>query len=114
MKKRKHGKKGEGAAREPMERRETVRQELLVLLSQGRPVSAKQISVLVSVTEKEVVTHLEHIGKTLEKTGRRLHIEPARCRRCGFEFIKRSRLKKPSRCPVCRAESIDEPLFSIE
>ncbi len=94
----------------PSERHETVRQSIIALL-ESRKLSAKEISPEVSISEKMAYDHLEHIRKKKEL---RLIVEPAVCRKCGFEFKKRARLKKPGRCPACRGESITEPLFSIE
>ena len=91
---------------------ETVRRELFSLLSESR-FSARELSGLIRISEKEVYDHLKHVLKSTRK-GFRLLITPAECRKCGFVFSKRERLKKPGRCPVCRAESIREPLFSIE
>jgi predicted Zn-ribbon and HTH transcriptional regulator len=67
----------------------------------------------VRISEKEVYEHLEHIRKTLSKRDRQLVIVPAECAKCGFVFSKRERVRKPGKCPVCKAESIREPLFSI-
>ncbi len=96
----------------PHERYKTVRQEMITILK-GHTLSAKEISSLVRVSEKEVYAHLEHIQKTLKKD-HDLIITPAECRKCGFTFKKRNRLKKPGKCPACRGESIQEPLFSIK
>lgn len=96
----------------PVERHETVRQKIISVL-EGQTLSAKDISADVMVSEKEVYEHLEHIQKTLNKRERNLIITPAECKKCGFVFRKRDRLKKPGRCPVCRGELISEPLFSI-
>jgi hypothetical protein len=41
------------------------------------------------------------------------NVTPAECRKCGFVFQKREKLKKPGKCPICRSESIEEPLFGI-
>jgi predicted Zn-ribbon and HTH transcriptional regulator len=97
----------------PMEMHDTVRREIIALLEQGER-SAKNLSSEVRISEKEVYSHLEHIRKTMSTTGRHLAITPAECKKCGFVFSKRERLKKPGKCPVCRGESIYEPLFSIE
>lgn len=94
------------------ERKETVRRKILSLLS-DRPLTARQISGLVGIPEKEVVVHLPHIQKTVGTLGGRLSVTPAECRQCGFVFRKRERPKKPGRCPICRGESISEPLFSF-
>jgi predicted Zn-ribbon and HTH transcriptional regulator len=103
-------------------RSETIRQTIITLLedqesenhgSGGRPLSALEISGHVGVAEKEVYKHLVHIQRSINKSGDRFQTIPAECRQCGFVFRKRERLKKPGRCPVCRSESIQEPLFSI-
>lgn len=96
----------------PAEMHDTVRREIIAVLEQGER-SAREVSSEVGISEKEVYSHLEHIRKTMSATGRHLAVTPAECRKCGFVFSKRERLKKPGKCPVCRGESIHEPLFSI-
>ena len=96
----------------PTERRETVRREIMELLER-RLLSAKDISGNLGISVKEVYDHLDHIQKTLTMRAHRLSVTPAECKKCGFVFKKRERLKKPGKCPVCRGESIEEPLFSI-
>jgi hypothetical protein len=94
----------------PRERSHTIRREIVSLI-QNRSLSARELSSSVGIPEKEVVLHLEHIRKSLDVSGRELAVTPARCRSCGFEFRKRDRLTSPGRCPACRGESIEEPLF---
>jgi predicted Zn-ribbon and HTH transcriptional regulator len=96
----------------PTERNETVRREITDVLKE-RILSAKDISGIVGIPVKEVYEHLAHIQKSLGKGEHRLDVIPAECRKCGFLFKKRERLKKPGKCPVCRSESIEDPLFSI-
>ena len=97
----------------PVDRLETVRREIVSAI-EGRALSAREISGIVSIPEKAVCDHLSHIKRTVNKTGSRLIVTPAECKKCGFSFNKREKLKKPGKCPVCRAETIKEPLFSIE
>lgn len=97
----------------PVERKETVRQRILALL-EGDTLSAKDLSAEISVSEREIYGHLEHIQKTVSKSRHNFSIVPAACKKCGFVFRKRDRLTKPGKCPVCRSESIQEPLFSIK
>ncbi len=97
----------------PEERHETIRRQIIAMLKAGM-ISAKDISSEVRISEKEVYEHLDHIRRTLNKGDRRFELIPAECAKCGFIFSKRDRLKKPGRCPVCKAELIREPLFSIE
>ena len=94
----------------PAERHETVRQEIISLL-EGETLSAKELSSTVRASEKEVYDHLGHIQKNRSV---KLRTVPAECRKCGFVFRKRQRLKKPGKCPVCKGELIKEPLFSIK
>lgn len=97
---------------EPAERHETVRQEIMEIL-QGQTMTAKDISSHVRIPEKEVYEHLEHIRISMDRGDHALVVTPAECKKCGFVFKKRERLKKPGKCPVCRSETIEEPLFSI-
>jgi len=96
----------------PRKAQETIRHAIMTLLLEG-PVSAGEISAAVSLPEKEVSDHLEHIRRSLHATGALLEVVPAECRRCGFVFAKRQRMSSPGRCPVCRHEAISDPLFSI-
>ncbi|MEN8264881.1 MAG: transcriptional regulator [Nitrospirota bacterium] len=97
----------------PAGRQETVRQNIVSVLT-GQVLSVKDISKDVSISEKQIYEHLQHIHKTVSKGGKKLIIIPAECRKCGFSFNKRERYKKPGKCPVCRRESITEPFFTIE
>ncbi len=96
----------------PPERYGTIRQEIVSVLK-TRTLSARDISGFIGVPVKEAYEHLEHIQRSLGKKGHLFDIVPAECKKCGFVFSKRERLKKPGRCPVCRSEMIEEPLFSI-
>jgi predicted Zn-ribbon and HTH transcriptional regulator len=97
----------------PAEKHETLRQSIIHIL-ENQTLSAKDISAHISIPEKEVCDHLEHIQKTINTKLKTLDIVPAECNKCGFIFKKRERLKKPGRCPICRGESIIEPLFTIK
>ncbi len=94
------------------ERPDTIRQEILAVL-RGATLTAKDISSQVSITEKEAYEHLEHIRRSLGGIHGLLIVTPAECRKCGFIFKKRDRLKKPGKCPVCHHEAIRAPGFSI-
>ena len=109
---RNHDEIGDGP-RPPRESHDTVRRLVMLELEKGL-LSAREISGLVGIPEKEVAGHLEHIRQSLHRTGRRLIVRPAECARCGFIFDKRERLTWPSRCPVCKSESLHAPQFSVE
>lgn len=97
----------------PDERQETLRKNIISILEE-RTLSAKEISGTVRIPEKAVYDHLQHIQKTLSRRGLRLTIIPSECKKCGFVFEKREKLRKPGKCPECRNEAITEPVFSIK
>lgn len=105
-------KSGQKEATIPFERHETLRKEMISEMERG-PLTAREISGIVRIPQKEVFEHLEHIQRTLSNKESSLLITPARCIQCGFIFKKRERLKDPGKCPVCRSQHIQEPLFSI-
>lgn len=94
----------------PAVRGETLRREMVSLLREEEPQSAREISQRLGIGESEVLAHLEHIRLALRSS---LVILAASCMGCGFVFSKRERLKGPGRCPVCRGEHIAEPRFSV-
>jgi transcriptional regulator len=96
----------------PQEREDTIRHKIISILK-GQPLSAKEISQDIGISEKEVYEHLEHIKQTVSKSGHILGITPSECNKCGFVFKKRERFKKPGKCPDCVSESISVPLFLI-
>jgi transcriptional regulator len=98
---------------EPKARSQTARQALLEALRSG-PKTARDLSAEVSLPEREVVAHLEHLGRSLARGDLELCVEPPRCLGCGFAFKKRDRLDRPSRCPRCKSERIELPLFSVK
>ena len=89
----------------------TTRQAIKDLL-QEQPFSALELSQRLSLREKEVLEHLIHIARA-PGPGLRFHIYPSECKICGFTFKKRDRLTTPSRCPLCRRQSISRPRFQI-
>ena len=93
----------------PVERQDTLRHEIVAVLKE-ESLTAREISELVGISEKEVLAHLEHIRIALRGG---FLMTPAECMACGFSFRKRERLKGPGRCPVCRSEHIAEPSFSV-
>ncbi len=89
----------------------TIRQAIKELLL-GEPLSALEISQRLSLPEKEVLEHLAHLAKA-PGPDHIFHLYPAVCRNCGFVFKKWDRLTTPSRCPLCRRQSIRRPRFQV-
>ncbi len=93
------------------EQTQTIRQALkTLLLSQDR--SLRELSQLLSLPEKEILSHLEHLAQH-PGAGYRFVIIPARCRQCGFVFHKRQRVTAPSRCPRCRQTDLARPRYAF-
>jgi predicted Zn-ribbon and HTH transcriptional regulator len=97
----------------PPSMHDTIRQEIIAALLEG-PCSARDLSAAAGTPEREVPVHLEHIRRSIAPSGQRLTVIPAKCKKCGFVFSKRDKLKRPGKCPVCKGESIREPRFMIE
>ena len=89
----------------------TIRQAIRELLLE-QPLSTLELSRRLSLPEKEVYDHLQHLARA-PGAGYRFHIIPAVCRKCGFTFSKRERLTTPSRCPICRHQSLQRPRFGL-
>jgi predicted Zn-ribbon and HTH transcriptional regulator len=90
----------------------TLREQIIALLSQ-KECSARVLSQALGMSEKAVYEHIPHIIKTVSAKGENIDISPACCLSCGFEFKNRKRPTPPSRCPACRGERIDPPIFRI-
>jgi predicted Zn-ribbon and HTH transcriptional regulator len=97
-----------------VERSETLRAALRDLLRSSEPRTIRELSQSLGESERELYEHLEHLARSLPHTKERLKIEPSRCLACGFEFEERTRLKKPGRCPNCKATRISPPRYLIE
>ncbi|NUR52838.1 MAG: transcriptional regulator [Acidobacteria bacterium] len=88
----------------------TLRQQIGSMLAQPRTLSS--IAHELGVTRPDVEEHVRHLLKSARASGRRVSVEPARCRSCGFRFDE-SKLTKPSKCPDCKGSHVYEPLIQI-
>lgn len=96
---------------------ETIRERLIkILLEQKHPLTVYQLQQLVEtdLRPEELYEELEHVKKSLKRMGYRLEVVPAACRKCGYVFTDREKLKKPSRCPSCKSERIEPPRFYVK
>jgi predicted Zn-ribbon and HTH transcriptional regulator len=96
----------------PAEASATVRQRLLNALRSG-PVTAKDLSRLVGIAEREVASHLAHVARSLRGHGEKLDVTGPECLECGFAFPGRERMTRPARCPRCRSRRITLPEFAV-
>lgn len=94
---------------------ETLRQSIVNCLeTAGRPLGYKELSAMLGVSEKDLPDHMEHAAKSLRSQGRQLIVLPAACKACGYEFAQRKKVTRPSRCPLCKSEWIEPPLFTLK
>lgn len=87
------------------------RKDLIPLLLDN-PMSVAQIARQVRERPGAVESDLVHLLKSIQHTEYTAVIEPALCRKCGFEFDT-GKLGKPSKCPECKGTWIQEPRVSI-
>ena len=90
-----------------VEKPQTLRKEIAKALEDG-PMDLREISQAFRIREKDVLDHLQHISRSAQ-----LKMDPAACLECGFSFKKRDRLNTPSRCPLCKSESISPPRYRV-
>jgi predicted Zn-ribbon and HTH transcriptional regulator len=88
--------------------RQAITDELLLGMR-----TIRELSQILSISEKEVITHLPHVRQSAKHKGYEFVIEPSKCLSCGFMFEDRERWAKPSRCPACKAEKITTPMFRL-
>ena len=89
----------------------TRREQIIEILAKEEK-SVQQLANDFKVELFEILEDLKHIKHSVKP--RKLKIKPAQCRKCGFEFEDRSKVKRPSRCPKCKSEWIMAPLFKIQ
>jgi len=94
------------------ERKQTIRQDIIRLLEKG-PLTPRDISQSVNISEKDVHHHLESIEKSLRHQEKQMHRVPYYCLECGFQFKHRKTFKKPSKCPGCKNGRIASAIFKI-
>jgi predicted Zn-ribbon and HTH transcriptional regulator len=89
----------------------TFRKTLIEVLT-VQPRSVSSIARELGLERGDVEDDLRHAIRSACASGRRVLIEPARCRSCGFIFGA-DKLSKPSRCPSCRSERLFEAQIRI-
>ncbi|MFB6171183.1 MAG: transcriptional regulator [Haloarculaceae archaeon] len=89
----------------------TTRQRIADVLRE-RPATPSGLAREFDLTPGGALTHVEHVAASLDGTDEELLVAPPACRDCGFDGFD-DLLNRPSRCPECKSESIDEPAFRI-
>jgi predicted Zn-ribbon and HTH transcriptional regulator len=88
------------------------RKDLIPLL-QGRSLTLREISVLADQKMTDTEEDLKHLFRSLKHTDAAPEIEPAVCRKCGFEFGP-DKMHKPSKCPKCHSTWLTDPRIGIK
>jgi transcriptional regulator len=89
----------------------TRREEIIGVLEKN-PISVQELATMFHVEIGEILEHLEHIKLSIKP--KKLKVDPAFCKYCGFVFKERKRLKTPTKCPKCRKEWIHAAMFSVK
>lgn len=90
----------------------TTRQRIADYLRQNtaRP---SRLAAEFDVTTDEALSHVEHVAASLDGTDEQLLVAPPECRDCGFDAFD-DLANRPSRCPECKSENVEEPAFRVE
>ncbi|MDO5674443.1 MAG: transcriptional regulator [bacterium] len=94
------------------ESEQTLRGQLRTVLGQGWH-TLRELSQLVRVSEKDLISHLEHLRRANRAGEESFEVDAPLCLHCGFHFIARTRLQAPGRCPKCRSTRISKARYRI-
>jgi len=75
--------------------------------------TAQQLAAMFKVELAEIVEDLSHLARSVRPVYD-LRMHPARCLNCDFAFMERAKVKAPTKCPKCKSEWIQAPLFFLE
>lgn len=89
----------------------TTRQRIADVLRE-RPAKASGLAREFDLTAGDALTHIEHIASSLDETDEELLVAPPECAECGFNGFD-DLVNRPSRCPDCKSESVEEPAFRV-
>lgn len=92
--------------------RETTRQQIATHL-RNEPTPPGALANEFGIRSSDVLSHVEHLSKSLDPTDETLLVAPPECHNCGFSDFD-DLINRPSRCPDCKSESVEEPIFTIE
>ena len=91
---------------------QTTRQLIIDLLLKEQ-LTIREISQAVSIPEKEVIDHMEHIERSITNQGKKVETLPYKCIKCGFTFDSRRRFSRPGRCPSCKNSHLQPAMYTI-
>lgn len=92
----------------------TTRQRMANKL-RDEPATPSALATEFDVTAGAALRHVEHISQSVDGSDddERLLVAPPECGECGFSDFD-DLLNRPSRCPECKHEGIEEPAFVID
>jgi predicted Zn-ribbon and HTH transcriptional regulator len=92
----------------------TVRERITEALREQQR-TASHLSQQVDIPRSAVYEHLPHVAQSIEAADadEQFLVAPPECGSCGFNGFDEP-INDPSRCPECRSETIQEPVFIIE
>ena len=90
----------------------TTRQRIADRLRE-EALSLSALATEFDTTADVALTHVQHVARSLDGTDEELLVAPPECRDCGFTDFD-DLANRPSRCPECKSESVEEPSFTIE
>ena len=102
--------------RDPPPAQAMTRRQRLADILDMEPRSVEALAAEFRMEPRDVEEDLRSLEKTLRRDGKRIVVEPARCRHCRFVFNDRAdrRYTTPSKCPKCRATQIEPALLRIK
>ncbi|MFC7081105.1 transcriptional regulator [Halorussus caseinilyticus] len=92
---------------------ETTRERIAAHLRETAA-SPSTLAVEFDVTANAAIDHVRHVAQSIAAgDDEQLLVAPPECVECGFsEFDDPA--NRPSRCPECKSESVEEPEFRIQ
>ena len=95
-----------------MDEASTTRERIAEALRE-RAATPSALAETFDITPGSALSHVEHVSRTLEGSDETLLVAPPAYRDCGFDDFD-DLLNRPSRCPRCKSEAIEEPAFRID
>ncbi|WP_458206155.1 transcriptional regulator [Haladaptatus sp. NG-SE-30] len=90
---------------------ETTREQIAAFLRQ-ESATPSTLAGEFDITAGAAIRHVRHVARSVESGGEQLLVAPPTCQDCGFDAFD-DPANRPSRCPECKSEAIEEPAFTI-
>jgi len=94
-----------------MREAETTRKRIADFLRE-EPASPSALAAEFDISPDAAIRHVRHVARSVDGD-EQLLAAPPECRECGFDRFD-DPANRPSRCPECKSEALDEPEFTIE